>query len=55
MNNRSEPNLDVIYIPIGQAPVTCTMLLGDQLWCASGNSVAVIHARLEKLFNLKDA
>ncbi|KAH3798475.1 hypothetical protein DPMN_152074 [Dreissena polymorpha] len=40
-----EPNVDVIYISIGQAPVTCLMLLGDQLWCASGNTVAILHAK----------
>ncbi|XP_052789974.1 uncharacterized protein LOC128224223 isoform X2 [Mya arenaria] len=43
--NQSEPNLDVIYVTIGQAPVTCLMLLGDQVWCASGNTVAIMHAK----------
>ncbi|XP_053404645.1 C-Jun-amino-terminal kinase-interacting protein 3-like [Mercenaria mercenaria] len=43
--SRSEPNVDVIYVAIGQTPVTCLMLLGDQVWCASGNTVAVIHAK----------
>ncbi|KAL4219567.1 hypothetical protein ACF0H5_022141 [Mactra antiquata] len=41
----TEPNVDVLYISIGQAPVTCLMLLDEQLWCASGNTVAVIHAK----------
>ncbi|XP_053380466.1 uncharacterized protein LOC123534907 isoform X2 [Mercenaria mercenaria] len=43
--SKTEPNVDVIYVAIGQAPVTCLMLLGDQVWCASGNTVAVIHAK----------
>ncbi|XP_060562937.1 uncharacterized protein LOC132722444 [Ruditapes philippinarum] len=43
--DRTEPNVDVMYVAIGQAPVTCLMLLGDQIWCASGNTVAVIHAK----------
>jgi len=37
--------VDVMYVPIGQAPVTCLMLLGEQLWCASGNTVAIVHAK----------
>ena len=43
--DKGEPNVDVMYVAIGQAPVTCLMLLGDQIWCASGNTVAVIHAK----------
>jgi len=43
--SKPEPNVDVIYVSIGQAPVTCLMLLGDQLWCASGNTVAIMHAK----------
>ncbi|XP_025114538.1 uncharacterized protein LOC112576362 isoform X3 [Pomacea canaliculata] len=35
---------DVMYIPIGQSPVTCVRLLDSQLWCACGNTVSVIHA-----------
>lgn len=42
---KTEPSVDVMYIAIGQAPITCLMLLGDQLWCASGNTVAVLHAK----------
>ena len=42
---KTEPYMDVLYIPIGQAPVTCLMLQGQQLWCASGNTVAILHAR----------
>lgn len=44
-SSKAEPNVDVIYVSIGQAPVTCLMLLGEQLWCASGNTVAIIHAK----------
>ncbi|KAL3870762.1 hypothetical protein ACJMK2_038805, partial [Sinanodonta woodiana] len=40
-----EPNVEAMYIMIGQAPVTCLMLLDDQLWVASGNTVSIIHAR----------
>ncbi|XP_062582307.1 uncharacterized protein LOC134244056 isoform X1 [Saccostrea cucullata] len=39
------PSNDVLYIPIGQAPISCLLLLDDFLWCASGNSVNVIQAR----------
>ncbi|CAG5130294.1 unnamed protein product, partial [Candidula unifasciata] len=37
-------NYDVLYLPIGQSPVTCLKLLGNQLWCACGNTVSIIHA-----------
>ncbi|KAK6194816.1 hypothetical protein SNE40_000364 [Patella caerulea] len=36
--------IDVMYIPVGQSPVTCVMIIGKQLWCACGNTVHVIHA-----------
>ncbi|XP_019929607.3 uncharacterized protein [Magallana gigas] len=39
------PSNDVLYIPIGQAPISCLLLLDDFLWCASGNSVNIIQAR----------
>ncbi|XP_021357404.1 uncharacterized protein LOC110452957 isoform X2 [Mizuhopecten yessoensis] len=39
------PDSDIMYIPIGQAPISCLLLLGDQLWTASGNTVSIIHAR----------
>ncbi|XP_033761397.1 uncharacterized protein LOC117343169 [Pecten maximus] len=39
------PESDIMYIPIGQAPLACLLLLGDQLWVASGNTVSIIHAR----------
>ncbi|VDI04168.1 Hypothetical predicted protein [Mytilus galloprovincialis] len=34
-----------MYISIGQAPVACLLLLDEMLWCASGNTVYIIHAR----------
>ncbi|XP_069120277.1 uncharacterized protein [Argopecten irradians] len=39
------PDSDIMYIPIGQAPISCLLLLGDHLWTASGNTVSIIHAR----------
>lgn len=39
------PGNDVMYISIGQAPVACLLLLDEMLWCASGNTVYIIHAR----------
>ncbi|KAL5012665.1 hypothetical protein ScPMuIL_011216 [Solemya velum] len=36
---------EIFYIPVGQAPVTCLTLVGEEdLWCASGNTVHIIHA-----------
>ncbi|GFN92902.1 C-jun-amino-terminal kinase-interacting protein 3 [Plakobranchus ocellatus] len=37
-------NYDLFYLPIGQSPVTCIKLLDNQLWCACGNTVSIIHA-----------
>ncbi|XP_078325499.1 uncharacterized protein LOC111124243 isoform X7 [Crassostrea virginica] len=39
------PGNDVLYIPIGQAPISCLLLMDDFLWCASGNTVNIIQAR----------
>lgn len=47
------PSNDVLYIPIGQAPISCLLLLDDFLWCASGNSVNIIQARY--WFNLSNS
>ncbi|XP_064616291.1 uncharacterized protein LOC135480392 [Liolophura sinensis] len=41
----SLPKLDVFYVPVGKSSVTSMSLLNDQLWCASGNMVYVLHAR----------
>ncbi|GFR67735.1 Ypt/rab gtpase activating protein [Elysia marginata] len=41
MNSNS---YDMFYLPIGQSPVTCIKLLGNQLWCACGNTISIIHA-----------
>ncbi|XP_076454498.1 uncharacterized protein LOC143289420 [Babylonia areolata] len=35
---------DLMYIAIGQSPVTCLRLVDSQLWCACGNTVSIIHA-----------
>ncbi|KAJ8300670.1 hypothetical protein KUTeg_022189 [Tegillarca granosa] len=39
------PSHEVMYIPVGQAPIASLLLLDEHLWCASGNTVYIIHAR----------
>ncbi|XP_052092597.1 uncharacterized protein LOC127729029 isoform X4 [Mytilus californianus] len=46
------PGNDVMYISIGQAPVACLLLLDEMLWCASGNTVYIIHASLSENITL---
>ncbi|KAK3088782.1 hypothetical protein FSP39_023684 [Pinctada imbricata] len=45
-------NSDVMYVPVGQAPVACLLLVGENLWCASGNTVYIIHARYVNITTL---
>ncbi|KAL8575677.1 hypothetical protein ACOMHN_055866 [Nucella lapillus] len=35
---------DLMYVAIGQSPVTCLRLVDNHLWCACGNTVSIIHA-----------
>ncbi|XP_064648922.1 uncharacterized protein LOC135501087 isoform X6 [Lineus longissimus] len=42
--NEDQPKSDGFYILIGHNPVTSLLLINQQLWCASGNSVVILHA-----------
>ncbi|CAH1785700.1 unnamed protein product [Owenia fusiformis] len=43
--SEKEPDHNIFYIPIGRSPVTSLVIIEQQLWCACGNSVHILHAR----------
>ena len=38
------PPTEGSHVRVGSAPVTCTVIVGDQMWCGCGNNVVVLDA-----------